>query len=120
MAVDLCKHDDRRLMEVRVTGRLTDRDYEVFAPELDRFVREHGKIRMIFDMHGFRGWKPAAMWRELKLGRRHGHNLERLALVGEKRWQRWSSKLCRLLTDAEVRYFDRSRADEAQEWVTRN
>jgi hypothetical protein len=30
-------------------------DYEHFVPEFERLVRQHGKLRVLFDMTGFHG-----------------------------------------------------------------
>jgi hypothetical protein len=120
MSLELQEHAEQNVVEVKASGKLTAEDYRQFAPELERFIRERGRIRMLFDMHDFHGWKAGAMWEDYKFGRQQGGSLERLALVGEKRWQRWSARLCHLFTNGEVRYFDRSQADEAAVWVRQN
>jgi hypothetical protein len=117
MSMQLFEDAGNHVMEVKVTGKLTGRDYDRFAPEMEHFIRQHGKIRMLFDMHAFHGWSVRSMWMDFQFGAKHRHDMERLALVGEEPWQNWSSKFCRLFTEAEVRYFDRSHADEAKAWV---
>ena len=44
-------------------------------------------------------------------------HIERLALVGEKRWEAGMAVFCKPFTTAEVRYFDESKAEEAAEWI---
>jgi hypothetical protein len=117
MATHIIEDDTTRLLEVQVTGKLTGQDYERLAPEVERFIQQHGKIRMIFDMHDFHGWNGKSLLTDLQFGAKHRHDIQRLALVGEKSWQNWSSKCCRIFTDAEVRFFDRRHADEAKAWV---
>ena len=117
MALKFQEDPADRLLEVTVSGKLSSEDYRIAAPAVDQFIREQGKINLLFDMHNFHGWRWGAMWEDFKFGRTHRQDLERLALVGEKKWQKWSSKLCSFFTDAEVRYFDRNEVEQAQTWV---
>jgi hypothetical protein len=61
--------------------------FEQFVPEVERLVREHGKLRLLFDMTGFQGWEVSAGWEDFKFGVEHFADMERLAMVGETRWQ---------------------------------
>jgi len=111
---------DGKVLEAHVSGRLTEADYEQFAPEVEKIINRHGKIRMLTDMHDFHGWNTAGLWEEFKLDVRHSKDLERLAIVGEKRWQKWMSKVCQPFTDAKIRYFDSSEMDQARTWIQNN
>ena len=68
-------------------GRLAKADYEHFVPEFERLVRQHGKLRVLFDMTGFHGWDAGALWEDIKFDMKHFADIERLAMVGEKKWQ---------------------------------
>ena len=104
-------------VEVKVTGKLTREDYEIFVPEMERLIKQHGKIRVLFDMHDFHGWEVAALWEDLKFDARHFKDIERLALVGEKAWEKGMAVFCRPFTMATIRYFDRSQVGEARERI---
>ncbi len=116
MALNLSIESERVLV-VSVSGKLVKEDYEHLVPEVDRLIREHGKIRILFQMQDFHGWTTAAMWEDTKFGFRHLHDLERLAMIGETRWQKGMAVFCRPFTKAEVRYFDHAHSDEARRWV---
>ena len=109
-----------KVLEAHVSGKLTEDDYERFTPEVEKVINKYGKIRMLTDMHDFHGWDARGLWEEFKLDVRHAKDLERLAIVGEKRWQEWMSKFCRPFTDATIRYFDRSQMDTARTWIQNN
>jgi hypothetical protein len=57
------------------------------------------------------------LWKDTKVDARHFNDIERLALVGESRWQKGMAVFCRPFTTAHVRYFDRSHLAEAREWI---
>jgi hypothetical protein len=47
----------------------------------------------------------------------HFRAIERLAVIGEKKWQKGMATFCKPFTKAEVRYFDHSQADDAHFWL---
>jgi len=108
-------HD--QVVGLRVREKLTDRDYQSLVPYLEEAIQRHGKLRLYWEMVDFKGWKPAALWQDVKFDVRHGGDFERIAMVGEKRWQEWVSQLIKPFTGAEVKYFDHSKRDEAWSWT---
>ncbi|MEO8429409.1 MAG: STAS/SEC14 domain-containing protein, partial [Verrucomicrobiota bacterium] len=57
MPIKLTEKKDGKVLEVQVTGKLTHQDYQHFVPEFERLVKQHGKIRVLFDMVNFHGWE---------------------------------------------------------------
>jgi phosphoketolase len=41
----------------------------------------------LFELTGFHGWEAGALWDEIKLDIRHFADIERLAVVGDKKWE---------------------------------
>jgi hypothetical protein len=117
MNVELKEDFDGKVLTVRATGKLTREDYHHFAPEIERLIKKHGKIRVLFDMHDFHGWKAAAVWEDMKFDAKHFRDIERLAMVGDKTWEKWMATFCRPFTTAAIRYFDHSEVDEAHKWI---
>lgn len=117
MPVELEERNGGKVLEVRASGKLAHDDYERFVPEFDRLVKQHGKIRLLFEMVDFHGWELRAAWDDLKLGVKHFGDIERIAMVGDKRWEEWMADFCRPFTRAEVRYFSSDAIDEARIWL---
>jgi len=105
------------MLEVKVTGKLTKEFYEEFVPRVDALVAEQGKLRILFEMHDFHGWTAGAMWEDTKFAMHHWHDIERLAIVGESKWQKGMAVFCKPFTTAKIQYFDRAQIDEAREWL---
>lgn len=68
-------------------------------------------------MTGFHGWEVSAAWEDFKFGVEHFADIEKLAMVGEKRWQQGMTTFCKPFTAAVVRYFDHADTAEAQKWL---
>ena len=117
MSVELKESNEGKILEVHVTGKLTKADFNQFAPEVERLIGRHRKIRILLEMSDFHGWDPAGLWEETKFGFQHISDIEKIAMVGEKKWQEWVATFCRPFTKAQVQYFDRTAADQAERWL---
>ena len=117
MATQLTEKNGGRVPEVLVTGKLAHSDYQQFVPAFERLVKQHGKIRVLFEMADFHGWEAAALWDDVKFDLKHFADIERLAMVGDKKWEKGMSVFCRPFTTATIRYFDRAAIQEARAWL---
>jgi len=117
MAVEILEQVDGRVLEVHITGKLAKQDYAEFVPKVEELIQRHGKINMLVRMKDFHGWDAAALWEDIKFDARHFRDIERLALVGEKAWQKGMGVFCKPFTTAEVRYYELDEEDRARAWV---
>ena len=83
MPIRLNEENCGKILVLQVSGKLVREDYEHFVPEFERLVRQHGKLRVLFDMTGFHGWEASALWEDIKFDSKHFADIERLAMVGE-------------------------------------
>jgi len=83
----LNEENNGTLLAIHVSGKLVKADYEQFVPALERLARQHGKLRLLFDMTDFHGWDISAAWEDCKFGVEHFAGIGRMAMVGGKKWQ---------------------------------
>lgn len=105
-------------LHVKASGKLTTEDYEAFGPIVDRKIEEHGRIRILFEMHDFHGWTAGALWEDMKFDFKHWKDIERLAIVDESKWEAGMAVFGKPFTAAKIQYFDHSRLGEAHDWLT--
>lgn len=117
MPAELKELDNGRLLEVHLTGKLVKTDYETFVPAVERQVKQHGKIRMLVELHDFHGWTCGALWADTKFAAHYFNDIERLAIIGETKWEKGMATFCKPFTMAEVRYFDHTKTAEARDWL---
>jgi len=117
MAITIEEKNDGKLLEVSLTGKLAKEDYEAFVPVVEPLVAKHGKIRLLVVMHDFHGWTASALWEDTKFAAHHFRDIERIAIVGETKWEKGLATFCAPFTAAKVRYFDHADANEARTWV---
>ncbi len=117
MPIQLSEIAGGKILVVHVSGKLVKEDYAAFGPTFTRLVGEHGKLRVLFDLAGFHGWDAGAAWADVKFAAKHYSDIERIAMVGETKWQEGMATFCRPFTTATVRYFDQTEMAQARAWL---
>lgn len=117
MGIKLEEKKEGKVLEVALTGKLVKEDYEAFVPVVERLVKQHGKIRLLVSMHDFHGWTAGALWEDTKFAAHHFSDIERLAVVGETKWQHGMVVFCKPFTAATIRYFEHDQAAAARDWL---
>jgi hypothetical protein len=106
-----------RVLAFRMSGKLHDEDYKKFVPLVDAAIDEQGKVRMLALFEDFHGWDMHALWDDVKFATTHFTKIERIAMVGEKKWEAWMSRVCKPFTMAKIRYFDVGEVEAARAWI---
>lgn len=117
MSVELRTDRADGVVEVTLSGKLEAADYETFRPRVEALIRERGKLRLLCRLTDFHGWTAGGLWEDVKFDAHHFRDVERLALVGDSRWEAGMAAFCQPFTSAAVRYFDVSKAADAERWV---
>ena len=101
----------------RMSEKLHDEDYKTFVPQIDKVLESHEKIRLLACFEDFHGWDMHALWDDMKFATTHCTKVDRIALVGDQKWEEWMAKVCKPFTMAKVEYFDASNLDAAWDWL---
>lgn len=106
-----------KMLEVRISGKLTKEAYEKLVPVVDQQIQEFGKLRIALILDDFHGWTLSALWEDTKFDLQHWKDIERLAIVGETKWEEGMAVFCKPFTAATIKYFDHTKLDEARKWI---
>jgi hypothetical protein len=107
-----------KILGFTMSGKLHDEDYKYFMPEVESAIKANGKVRLLAHFHDFHGWDAHALWDDTKFATKHCGDVERIALVGEKTWEKWMAGVCKAFTLAKVHYyFDVKDMDMAWKWL---
>ena len=117
MPIQLTEENDGKVLAVHLNGKLVKADYERFEPEFERFVRQDAKLRVLFDLNGFQGWDAGPRWDDFKFNHKHSANIERLAMVGDKKWRHGMATFCKSFAKATTRHFGHADASKARTWL---
>jgi hypothetical protein len=116
--IEMLDQSTGKVLGVRVSGKLAHQDYECFVPLLEKLIEEHGSVRCLVEMTDLHGIELRALWDEIKFDVRHARQIERCAVVGDRAWEAWMTRLSRpIFSNAEIRFFDVTARDQAWEWI---
>lgn len=99
-----------------VSGEVTKEDYDVLTPAVAEAIDEHGSVNLLIDLTEFRWEKVSAWGSDLEFGHRYHEKIDRLALVGDKTWERHLAHMAAPFYTKAAAYFED--ADAAWAWLT--
>jgi hypothetical protein len=106
-----------KVLGFKLSGKLHDEDYKTFVPLVDHAIQKDGKVRVLAQFEDFHGWDMHALWDDIKFSTTHCTKIERIALVGESKWEEWMAKVCKPFTLAKIQYFDKADLGKAKAWL---
>ena len=115
--IQLEKSPVGNIVTLKFKGKVSKEDYEDFVPQIENLMKGDAKIRLLVELHDFEGWTAGAKWEDTKFAARHFNDIERLAIVGEARWERGLATFIKPFTMAAVKYFDLQDVDQARQWI---
>jgi hypothetical protein len=101
----------------KMSGKLHDEDYKQFVPLVDAEIARDGKVNILAQFHDFHGWDMHALWDDIKFSTTHCTKIARIAMVGDKTWEKWMVMFCKPFTLARIRYFDTADIEAAKAWL---
>jgi hypothetical protein len=101
----------------KLSGKLHDEDYKKFVPLVDAAISRVEKVRLLAQFEDFHGWDLHALWDDIKFATTHCTKIDRIALVGDRKWEKWMAAVCKPFTRASVRYFDAGEIASAWAWL---
>ena len=95
------------LRALRAPHRKTDR-----ASAKDSYLAGNARFPRLGGQH--------ELWEDIKFDLKHFNHIERLAMLGESKWEKGMAAFCKPFTTAKIRYFDSKDAAAAREWIAGN
>ena len=102
----------------KVKGKLAKEDYAQLEPEIQALSEAYPSgVGVLLDLEEFAGEEVKAWLPDLKFGRRFHDKIARMAIVGDKRWERWLTAFVDPFYAKEGKYFHTDETGAAWEWV---
>ncbi len=109
--------NENRIVAVKVIGKLNDEDLEKFTDLLEQQIAENGPLSLLIELENFHGWDAEAAWTDFMFITEHENDFQRIAIIGEKRWEHWMTALGNAFTATEIRFFKRDELLVAWDWL---
>jgi hypothetical protein len=117
IAIHIKSTSRREFVEIDIYGRLEHRDYQVMIPVMHRAVEavKDRELDVLVDMREFEGWTFEAAIDDMKFGFEFKDSFDKLAIVGDRKWEEIATDLMKHITGREIEYFENY--DEALSWL---
>ncbi|MDT0642547.1 STAS/SEC14 domain-containing protein [Zunongwangia sp. F363] len=99
------------------SGKLNQHDLEKIHPLIHSILEKGLKIRWYLEMNDFQGWHIEGLWEDFTKDVDHEKEYEKIALVGEKKWQSWAVWFMSPFSNAHIKYFTLNQKKEAEKWI---
>ena len=101
----------------KVLGKVTAEDYQELEPAIQLLVDKYDSVYLLLDLQEFAGEEVKAWLPDLKFGHRFHDKIEKMAIVGDKRWQKWLAALASPWYAHDTRFFHPDETDKAWAWL---
>ena len=99
--IEIIKGLPKNVVGIAVNGRMTKKDCDdVLMPAMKKSLKRHDKIRLYYELNSR---FPGAAWDDLNVGMEHIPSCERVAIVTDVGWIRYTVKALRFLIPARYR-----------------
>jgi hypothetical protein len=101
-----------------IVGKLTHKDYQLIIPMIDNAIKgiKQPQLNILIDALEFDGWEPLAIWDDFKFGLSHYNQFEKIAFVGNKKWEEYAIKISNwFMIGGDIIYFET--IDDATQWI---
>ena len=107
------------IVSIRFLDRMIDRQTRQLSRMLQRSIAEAGgRVRLLLAIESeIYGRSPESLFESLQFIKLHADQIDRIAIVGRKSWERTYVGLFGLFSGTEIDYFDRSDAASAIRWL---
>jgi len=114
--LEIIKGLPKNVVGIAVEGRVTKQDcQDVLMPAIRKSLKRHDKIRLYYELNSR---FPGAAWDDLSVGIEHVPPCERVAIVTDVGWIRYTVKALRFLIPGEIQVFPTVQASEGRAWIT--
>jgi len=111
------KESSRKAIGFKLSGKVSDNEYKAFAAGVETFIADQGKIRLLMIVDYPQDFDLKAAWDDLVFWIKHIRDIERLAIIGQKKWEKWLELLAKPFIHAEVKYYKTSNIEDAWNWI---
>lgn len=108
LAIGISRIENSFFVRLTVQGKLSHEDYQVIVPMLENALAgiDAPDIKMLVECRHFEGWELRAAWDDFKLGLKHNRQFSRIAIVGDKPWEKAVARVGSWFMHGDMKFFE--------------
>ena len=117
ISIAIKRNKKRVFIEIAMIGKLKHEDYQLFVPMIDKALKgaKGLEVDMLVDMRDFKGWEFLAAWDDFKFGVKHRNAFDKMAIIGNKKWEEASTAMMSHLMTGGSKFF--KEREKALSWL---
>ncbi len=117
MAAEIVGFSDG-IVTASISGKLAQSELTAVQKAVAQKMKEHGKVRLLILAQGFDGWGQGSNWGDLSFQMEHDHNIEKMAIVSERKWEELVLVFtAKGLRSFPIEFFDSADLEKARQWI---
>jgi len=108
LSIGIERINNHFFLSLKAIGTLTHQDYLKINPLIDAALSgvKDPQVNVFIDATELEGWELRAAWDDFKLGLKHNSEFNRIAIMGNKKWQEYLAKIAAWFISGEVKFFE--------------
>jgi len=107
------------VLTIRISGKLRQAELAAAQKSAAELLRKRGGSRLLVLAEEFEGWEKGGDWGDLSGQEQLDAQIERMAIVGEKRWEDVALLFtCKGVRHIEIEYFSPTELPRARSWLS--
>ena len=99
-----------------VIGEVGKADYQTLVPAVQAAIDKNGNIDLLLDLTQFK-WEKVDAWKsDIDFGQTYKNKIDKMALVGDAKWERYLTKLAQPFYAQQTKYFESD--NDAWDWLS--
>lgn len=112
-------HPESKTVELGIDGKIHEHEYLEIVHHIEKKIEEWGSVNLLENIHSFDGFELGAFWDNIKFGMKHFKDIQKFAVVTDKKWIRTVKEWANPITTLDIKTFHREDLIEARAWCAR-
>ncbi len=102
----------------QISAKITTQEIDEVIEDLEKAITEHGSIRLLIRMKNWRGMEAKAALDDFSFLIRHIKDIEVLAVVGDRFWEKLWLDFGALFVQTRSKFFEEDEYEVAWTWLS--
>jgi hypothetical protein len=111
------KQGSGNILGFKIAGGITKRQKKQICEDLEQQIDKSGKIRLLLVVEMHKKMDAESLLFDLNFTLNYSDKIERMAVIGNKAWEKTWVALFGLFSHIRTQYFDRSEIKAAWNWI---
>ena len=107
------------ILAIRITGEISDIEHAQLNQLIQRYIAAWKRSRLLIVVAHYTSFNSAeALYEDLRMVKAHADSIDKMAVVGDRRWKQTWAGLFGLFSGIQTHYFYIDEIEAASQWIS--